>query len=246
MSTKRFFCFVMTAIVMCAGMSAKKFDGKDAKMNAGKPEVIDYQSQALGSPIPKWVVAVSEGQKKKVVKALDLDSSDMVFVLMNKGSDLDFLKTWTDQVDARAEVASSIEQTVAQLVESELSIREADELTKKRAAKIYSTAMTNLTLNGLEKEASYWIQTRTKKPGVKNAKKSSDWTTEYTYYVVFTMKSKIFNKQLKKAMDDVQDNDDQTKFLKETLTKKLTEAVLPADNEEVGFDDVDVDDSDDE
>ena len=126
--------------------------GKDAVMNTGIPEVIDYKGKALGSEIPAWVKAVSDGAIRKVYKSLEIDlGEDKIFVLYNKGSDLDFLKTWTDQVDARAEVASAIEQTVAQTVQSELNATQTDVQTKERKAKIYSAAMTNLTLNGLMK-----------------------------------------------------------------------------------------------
>jgi hypothetical protein len=68
--------------------------GKDAVMNTGIPEVIDYKGKALGSEIPAWVKAVSDGAIRKVYKSLEIDlGEDKIFVLYNKGSDLDFLKT---------------------------------------------------------------------------------------------------------------------------------------------------------
>ena len=208
--------------------------GKDAVMNTGIPEVIDYKGKALGSEIPAWVKAVSDGAIRKVYKSLEIDQGeDKIFVLYNKGSDLDFLKTWTDQVDARAEVASAIEQTVAQTVQSELNATQTDVQTKERKAKIYSAAMTNLTLNGLMKEADYWIKTRTPKTDVQTAEKSSDYDIEYTYYVVFSINKYNFDRQLNAAMDDIPDNDDQTKFLKEVLTTKLKDSIISNKDPEV-------------
>lgn len=218
---------VMTLIGSILSVASAQLKGKDPVMNIGTPEVIDYKGKALGSEVPGWVKAVSDGAIRKVYKSLEIDQSeDKIFVLFNKGNDLDFLKTWTDQVDARAEVSAAIEQTVAQTVESELKAIQADSQTKERKAKIYSASMTNLTLNGLMKEADYWVKTRTPKTDVKTPEKLSDYDIEYTYYVVFSINKKNFDRQMSAAMDDVPDNDDQTKFLKEVLTSKLKESII--------------------
>lgn len=90
--------------------------------------------------------------------------------------------------------------------------------------------MTNLTLNGLMKEADYWIKTRTPKTDVKTPEKLSDYDIEYTYYVVFSISKTNFERQVSAAMDDVPDNDDQTKFLKEVLTTKLKDSIITNKN----------------
>ena len=90
-------------VALCSGAFCQSLKGKDQVMNTGTPEVIDYKGKALGSEIPAWVKAVSDGAVRKVYKSLELDmNKDKIFVLYNTGNDLDFLKTWTDQVDARA------------------------------------------------------------------------------------------------------------------------------------------------
>lgn len=222
---------LVLAAALCSSAFCQSLKGKDPVMNTGTPEVIDYKGKALGSEIPAWVKAVSDGAVRKVYKSLELDmNEDKIFVLYNTGNDLDFLKTWTDQVDARAEVASAIEQTVAQTVESELKAVQADTQKKERTAKIYSASMTNLTLNGLMKEADYWIKTRTPKTDVKTPEKLSDYDIEYTYYVVFSISKTNFERQVSAAMDDVPDNDDQTKFLKEVLTTKLKDSIITNKN----------------
>ena len=93
--------------------------------------------------------------------------------------------------------------------------------------------MTNLTLNGLMKEADYWIKTRTPKTDVKTPEKASDYDVEYTYYVVFSISKANFDRQVTAAMDDVPDNDDQTKFLKEVLTRKLKESIITNKDPEI-------------
>lgn len=231
---------LMLTAALCSCGSTLKLKGEEPTMNAGKPEVIDYQGQSLGSKIPDWVIAIGDGSQKRVRKSLDIDRDQQIFILQNKGNDLDFLKTWTDQVDARGEIASSIEQTIAQTVQSEMEVRQADEQTKVKAAKLYSATMTNVTLNGLNKEAYYWIKTRTPKTDVKKAKVATDYVYEYTYYVVYTMDTDMYEAQMAQAMDDVQDNDDQTSFLKGVLTEKLKSTILLPETEEISFDMVEV------
>lgn len=221
---KKLILVVLGLALVAPVFAAKK--GKAPKITSERPVIIDYQGQATGSEIPAWVQAVSEGSQRKIRKSLDIGDEDAIFFLSNKGNDLDFLKTWTDQVDVRAEVASSLEQTVGQTVVSELEAKQTDKQTKERAARLYSSTMTNITLNGLTKEAFYWVKTRILKPGVKKAKTEADYIDEYTYYVVYSIKQNLYNLQLKKALDDVEDNDDQTVFLKSVLTEKLTQTIL--------------------
>ena len=219
---KRFILSVLTVLAL-GGMLAScgttlKLKGEEPVMKTGVPEIIDYQGYALGSQIPDWVIAIGDGSEKRVRKSLDIPNSKQIFLLQNKGYDLDFLKTWTDQVDARAEVASSIEQTIAQTVQSEMEVYQADQQTKTKAAKIYSATMTNVTLNGLMKEDYYWIETRKQKPDVVKPTGPQDYILEYTYYVVFTLDKDMYERQIKQAMDDIEENDDQTQFLKEVLS----------------------------
>jgi len=234
--------FVLSAfmVLALAGMfvscgSTLKLKGQEPVMNTGVPEVIDYQGLALGSAVPDWVIAIGDGSQKRVRKSLDIPNSKQIFILQNKGTDLDFLKAWTDQVDARAEIASSIEQTVAQTVQSEMEVRQTEAQVKTKAAKIYSATMTNVTLNGLSKEDYYWIKTRTPKIEVKNPKLATDYNYEYTYYVVYTLDKELYERQIAQAMDDVEDNDDQTTFLKDVLSDKLMDTILMPEEENISF-----------
>ena len=127
-------CALGTMLASCG--STLKLKGEEPVMNTGRPEVIDYQGLALGSAVPDWVIAIGDGSEKRVRKSLDIPNSKQIFILQNKGNDLDFLKAWTDQVDARAEIASSIEQTIAQTVQSEMEVRQAEQQVKTKAAKI--------------------------------------------------------------------------------------------------------------
>ena len=226
-------CALGTMLASCG--STLKLKGEEPVMNTGRPEVIDYQGLALGSAVPEWVIAIGDGSERRVRKSLDIPNSKQIFILQNKGNDLDFLKAWTDQVDARAEIAASVEQTIAQTVQSEMEVRQADSQQKAKAAKIYSATMTNVTLNGLSKEDYYWIKTRTPKVDVKTPKLATDYNYEYTYYVVYTLDKDLYERQIAQAMDDVQDNDDQTVFLKDVLSEKLMSTILLPETEDISF-----------
>ena len=235
---KRFILSVLTVLALgtlASCGSTLKLKGEEPIMNTGRPEVIDYQGLALGSAVPDWVIAIGDGSEKRVRKSLDIPNSKQIFILQNKGNDLDFLKAWTDQVDARAEIASSIEQTIAQTVQSEMEVRQADTQEKVKAAKIYSATMTNVTLNGLSKEDYYWIKTRTPKVDVAKPKLATDYNYEYTYYVVYTLDKDLYDRQIVQAMDDVEDNDDQTVFLKDVLSDKLKTTILMPEAEDISF-----------
>ena len=227
---KRFIISALTALVLFGALascsSTRKLKGEEPVMMTGKPEIIDYPGLALGSQIPDWVIAIGDGSQKKVRKSLDIPNSKQIFILQNKGTNLDFLQIWTDQVYVKAEVASAIEQTVAQTVQSEISLSDAGQQVDEKSAKIYSASMTNVTLNGLEKESDYWIKTSTPQLDVRNPKIVKEYKEEYTYYVVYTIDRDLYERQLIQAMDDVEDNDDQTAFLKEVLTDRLMTSII--------------------
>lgn len=206
-------------LVSCT-TTAADIEGTGVNLSTNKPEIIDYRGQAFGSSIPGWVIDASDGKIEAVQKALGLNGQK-VWILQNDGDDLDMLKLWTDQVDARAQIASGIEQTVADLITAEMEATKADDSTKKKMVDEFSSRVTNITLQGLNKYDDYWTQTRTLKVGLKKAKKADDYTYKFTYLVVFTMDEDLYEQQLAAAFADVGDNDDQSELLREVVTAQL-------------------------
>lgn len=203
--------------------TADDIEGTGVDLSANKPVIVDYKGQAFGSDIPGWVLDASDGNNKAVAKALGL-TGKKVWILQNDGQDLDMLKLWTDQIDGRAQIASGIEQTVADLVTAEMSASEADTATKQQMVDEFSSRVTNLTLQGLEKETDYWTKTRTLKEGVKAKKATAaDYSYKYTYLVVFTMDEDLYAQQIDAAFADVGNNDDQSQLLREVVTTQLKE-----------------------
>lgn len=220
----------MAVLTMLSGMvyakakTAKK--PKGAVYAADRPEIFDWQGQALGREVPEWVGYAVDGDKAGVKKSLKLDKDMQVFLVSRDGENLDFLKTWADQVDARAEVATSLKTTIAQTVQTALQAQNVDGETVQRKADLYSAQATNITLNGLQKVNSYWIKTRRLRTGVKKAKSDADYEFKTTYMVAFGIDTEVYKQQLAAAMDNVEDNDDQTSFLRGLLTEKCQETLL--------------------
>lgn len=201
------------------------------KQAASKPELIDYPGYSLGRDVPDWVLAVSDGDKAGVRSALDISNDTMLFVVSKQGNNLDFLRTWVDQIDARVEVASSLETVISNTVQNTLAANSADSETVRRAAKLYGAQATTMTLNGLSKVAEYWIKTRTQKIGVRKPKSEADYTFSATYFVVFCMDKSIYQEQLDAAMKDAEDNNDpaQNELLRNVLTARCSDALMSDD-----------------
>lgn len=233
---------LLAVMALLAFASCATFAKKKAKVVAAtsKVELIDHQGLAVGIDLPQWIRSAASGNNSAVIADLGLPEDSQVFLVTRDGDNLDFLKTWADQIDVRGEAVNAIETTIAQSVQTELkSTSGVDQETIDRTANMYSAQMTNLTLNGLKKCGQYWTKTRTLKPGLKKGKKEEDYNYKTTYYAVFAMNGKDFKAQLKAAMDDVPDNDDQTQFLKELLTAKVSSVLMPNAKINIGESDED-------
>lgn len=225
MKTKIFAIVSVLAILA----SANVFAAKKAKQAKLKIEIVNRPGMALGTDVPEWVTAVLEGENKKVAKSLKIDLKEyQIFVFSNQGPDLEFLKTWSDQVDVMRQVSNSFSIAVGQSANAVFQGTSGDENKKKMAIDQTVKALSAIEMNGLLKEASYWMQFRKPKQGKKITKKSpdSDYDYYYEYYVVFVMKRDIYDKQLDAALNGVEDNASETVLLKKALSENLRAPLL--------------------
>lgn len=212
----------VAAIVACFGTGS--VFAKKAKDQKVKIEIVNRPGMALGTDIPGWVEAVLEGDNKAIAKSLKIDLKEkQIFVFSNQGDDLEFLKTWTDQVDVQRQVANSFSIAVGQSANAVLQGNSGSESAMQRSIDQTVKALSALELNGLLKDAQYWIQFKKPKQGVKITKKSPDSAFDYyyEYYVIFTMDRNIYDTQLEAALNGVEDNASETKLLKEALSENL-------------------------
>ena len=203
----------------CMGTSAFAAKAKEQKV---KIEIVNRPGMALGTEIPGWVEAVLDN--KQIAKSLKIDTKEsQIFVFSNQGDDLEFLKTWTDQVDVQRQVANSFSMAVGQSANAVLQGSSGDESKMQRSIEQTVKALSAMEINGLMKEAQYWIQFKKPKAGVKNIKKAkeSDFDYYYEYYVVFAMNRNIYDTQLDAALNGVEDNASETVLLKKALSENL-------------------------
>lgn len=220
---------VAVAAVLAMFVSSELFAAKKGKEAKQKIEIVNRPGLALGTEIPRWVEAVLEGDNKNIAKSLKIDLKDyQIFVFSNQGTDLDFLKTWTDQVDVQRQVANSFSMAVGQSANAVFQGSSGDENKKQMAIDQTVKALSALEINGLLKESQYWMQFRKPKQGVKVNKKSPDSAFDYyyEYYVVFTMNRDIYDSQLDAALNKVEDNASETVLLKKALSENLRAPLL--------------------
>ena len=138
---------------------------KDAKV---KIEIVNRPGFAVGTDIPDWVVSVLEGENKAIARSLKIDLKDtQIFVFSNQGTDLEFLKTWTDQVDVQRQVANSFSMAVGQSANAVFQGSAGDENKRQQAIDQTVKALSAIEINGLSKDAQYWMQFKKPKQGVK-------------------------------------------------------------------------------
>ncbi len=221
---------ILSSLLFGCG-STKKTEAPAPQAQISRPTVkierMDWQGASIGSEPPVWLEAVVNGDVNSVAKALNVDSSKYkVFVLNNSGKTLDFVKVWTEQVDAVSEVAGSMSRVVGQTVKAQL--QGTDEEVSKAVEQAVTVA-SSVELIGLEKKAQYWVKTRRVKTGVQTPQSDSDYESPiYTYYVVYIMENSVFDKSLKSAMDrGISDNTDQSNVLKQIITSCLAKTLIP-------------------
>lgn len=162
------FVLCVSAALVCFGCaSTPKSKLKDA---TGKVEVIEHKGTAWGAEQPGWV-------------------------LTKKGKSLDFLKTWTDQVDARADIAASINQSVIDFVKGQEFGSEEE---MNQVIEHISGRFSEASLNGLVRETDWWSKTRQLAEG------SEYYVTQYNYMVIYSMDDELFEKHIKDAYKDLE------------------------------------------
>ena len=208
--------------------------GKSASVKTGKRVIVDYQGATLGKEIPEWVELLVEGQYSQPVLKTVMPNLEnkKVFVTMGRGDNLDFVQTWTDLVDIETEVAGSLERVAGKAVEAEMrgkasaKGKDIDSTELERIINMYRASLVNVRFSGLERIASYWLETE-----VMDGKKvQNDY---FEYYAVWAMDENLFEKQLKSAMSKIDETSTEAKELKSIVEAKLKNSIAVSNSEEI-------------
>ncbi len=237
--TLRMIMAVTSALLMLSFVGCKTTEvagsgmkGKTAKMKSVKRQIADYQGATLGSEIPQWVKLVSEGQygQKVLSKAMPDLEGRKVFVVTGRGDNLDFVKSWVNLVDIETEVSGALERVTGKVVTSKLEGANAaagSEVSKtevNKAINDYRIALQDVRISGLERVAEYWtlVEVLDKKKNVVDS--------YYEYYTVWSMDQKVFNVQLNKALEHIDEATTEAAELKRLVKEKLENELSVASN----------------
>ncbi len=190
-------------LVSCGSTPKPKIEDRSASIPT---EILEHKGTAWGVAQPEWVGTVlTTPNQKTLKKALGL-SDKKIWVLTKNGTNLDFLQTWVDQVDARAEIAASIKQTIGDKIKASMAGTSADtDLEKTIERESERLAVTSVA--GLEKETDWWTRNRRLKDDIQKGESSDDYITQYSYMVVYAMDEALFTKQLENGFKNIKDID---------------------------------------
>ena len=174
----------------------------------GSVEFLEHKGSRFGLAQPEWVSIVLDSPNQKTLsKALGIDKH--IWVISRTGSNLEFLQQFTDQIDARSEIAASIKQGISDYVRANLDGESEDSVEKTIGR--YSKRAAMITLTGLNKETEYWTKTRSQ------LEKNAEPIIEYNYMVIYSLDEKLYQDQIKMVLDDF------SNFNNEENTKQLFE-----------------------
>lgn len=185
---KKISCFFVICLVGAISLTSCASAPK-VKDISGPTEIIEHKGTAFGVAQPEWVGTVlATPNQKTLSKALGIDKH--IWVVSKSGENLDFIKTWADQVDARAEIGASIKQGISDFVGAHA---DGDDSDIEETVKRYSARASTVMVSGLNKETDWWVLGRTR------LQKKNEVESKYTYLVVYSMDEDLYQKQIKNA-----------------------------------------------
>lgn len=211
--------------------------GETATVAKTYKQVVDYQGAVLGREVPAWVLKVLDGDYTS--QALSSVMPDLkgkkIFVTIGRGDNLEFVRTWTDQVSVETEVASTMQRVAAKTASTTMSGaskgegKTMDPTVLERALDQATACVTLVTLNGLEKTASYWVEVAE----YENKKMETKTNEYFEYYAVWSMDEKLYEAQIKSAVKTIDENTSEGKLLKDNLAKRLFDVTVASNDNNV-------------
>lgn len=218
---------LLTFLVIEMALTGLVWAAKKPKTSKATPVTLDWQGREAGlTEVPDWAKAVAENNKRKIVKEFDL-SDYQVWVFNSRGSDLQFLETWTDKVELQSNVAQSISAEIGRATQAAMQAEQSISETQiDQTITDVTTVLSNVRVNGLERFGSYWIKSGIPKDGVKKVKSANDYDVTYSYYSVWAVPKDAFERQLNAAMSDLPSNTAQDPLLMQMITASIKKVIL--------------------
>ena len=184
------FCF----LVGCASTQTAK-PAKQAKEI--ERVIVDYKGAALGADIPSWVEAAVEDDYITLQNLPEFKDKDRLPVIaVERGKNLDLLKSWANNFSAQAQVSRAIQNKVsAEFGGNQEGDKNAEE--NANFVKELVATFSNTKISGLKKERDYWVKMKTRD----NYNKTEE--QQYEYYVLYSIDNKDLQHQIDVALGKV-------------------------------------------
>lgn len=172
------------------------FSAKKTEEPVSKVVVLDWQDKDDDEPMPEWAVAVLDGSKGPVESELGLEGYH-TWIFDSRGSDLAFIRNWTDVSDLAVNVSRQFCSKVQRVATQQMEIEEkGDKESVTTGAEIIQDLFTNMEISGLQQFGSFWIKQGYLKDGIKKPKGESDYDIVYIYLSVWGMSDELYQVQL--------------------------------------------------
>lgn len=209
--------------------------GSKSKANGKSYKIVNSAGATFDRPVPAWVLLLVDGQYSQEVlsEAMPNLEGKKVFVVSDRGDNLDFVKRWVNLVDIETEVGGTLERVTGKVVTAKFegdSAAKGDSATPSNTSKAvedFRIAVQDVRIVGLEKVADYWVQ-------IEVTEKKEVVDSYYEYYSVWAMDKSLFKKQVSKSMEKIDEATTETANLKALVLDRLTnELSLASENEDM-------------
>lgn len=205
------------ALVVCLGVGcASSQKAKPAKQAKEIERVIvDYKGAALGGEIPTWVQAVTDDDFDTLKQSsVFKDTKLMPVVAVERGKNLDLLRSWANNFNVQAQISRAIQNKVSAEFggnqEGDKNSEESRNFVKELVATFSQT-----NVSGLKKEKDYWIKLKVRD----NYKKTEE--EFYEYYVLYSIDSTVLQEQIDIALGKVEAKTQAQKEMKKEVKDAL-------------------------
>lgn len=182
--------------------------------------MVDHQGAVFETEIPKWVELIADGRQSQSELQSVLPNLDnkKLFVVVERGNNLDFIKNWSDYVEIENQVSMSLCRNAVKIIE--VAIGNKENLNNKDL-NMYNISFLDIDIKGLERITNYWIRFK-----VTNGIIVQD--DYYEYYTIWAMDSSVYEKQLQSALSKIEGASEE---LKSKLTSELMNILVVSNNE---------------
>lgn len=189
--------------------------------------VVDYKGSVLGAEIPAWVEAAINDDFVSLQNLPEFKDKDRLPVIaVERGKNLDLLKSWANNFSAQAQVSRAIQNKVSAEFggnqEGDKNIEENSNFIKELVA-----TFSNTKISGFKKERDYWVKMKTRD----NYNKTEE--QEYEYYVLYSISNKDLQYQIDVALGKIavknQKQQELKNEVKDVLAKLKSEDLSTSD-----------------